>query len=227
MPRATRVRIADAPEELPDTPDAIHVEHFAAKWSFRTSRSAIRANDTLTPVPRNLTADRAGSDGRSVGERFRKSTILNLLPAVYDPGRRNSMEGISRITARACAAFRARATGEFLQRFDPRQHPLRPLEATMDQVIAARRPCMVHQQAAEWLRHESGGAAGCPPGAEAADQHRLAFCESDDPLLDEPTSSIEPESEAARLDAGSPDENRTTVLTSHRPSLITRRIGFT
>jgi ABC-type multidrug transport system fused ATPase/permease subunit len=42
-------------------------------------------------------------------------------------------------------------------------------------------------------------------------------------LLDEPTSSVEPDSEAAiiaaldRLMAG-----RTTVLTSHRPSLITQ-----
>src|SRR6185436_10513743 len=40
-------------------------------------------------------------------------------------------------------------------------------------------------------------------------------------LLDEPTSSVEPDSEAAIIAAlGRLMEHRTTVLTSHRPSLI-------
>ena len=97
----------------------------------------------------------------------------------------------------------------------------------MEQVIAAAKAANAHEfitQISRWLRHESRRARACafPAGRNSASASPGRFWPIPTILLlDEPTSSVEPDSEAAiiaaldRLMAG-----RTTVLTSHRPSLI-------
>ncbi len=160
-----------------------------------------------------------------------KSTVLNLLLRFYDPiegqvtldGR--DIRSITRDSLRRLFALVQQESFLFNDSILDNIRYGHP-EATMDQVIAAARAANAHEfitrlphaydtKVGERGVRLSGGQKQRISIARAflANPHVL--------LLDEPTSSVEPDSEMAiiaaldRLMAG-----RTTVLTSHRPSLI-------
>ena len=160
-----------------------------------------------------------------------KSTVLNLLLRFYDPvegqvlldGR--DLRSIQRDSFRRHFALVQQETFLFNDSILDNicyGHP----EATMDQVIAASKAANAHEFIS---RLPSGydtkvGERGVRLSGGQKQRISIARAFLANPtvlLLDEPTSSVEPDSEAAiiaaldRLMAG-----RTTVLTSHRPSLI-------
>src|SRR5262249_15358924 len=160
-----------------------------------------------------------------------KSTILNLLLRFYDPtqgqvtldGR--DLRSITRDSLRSRFALVQQETFLFNDSILDNIRYGHP-EATMDEVIAAAKAANAH-----------GFITRLPNGYETkvgergvrlsgGQKQRISIARAflANPailLLDEPTSSVEPDSEAAiiaaldRLMAG-----RTTILTSHRPSLI-------
>ncbi|CAA9415689.1 MAG: Lipid A export ATP-binding/permease protein MsbA, partial [uncultured Phycisphaerae bacterium] len=160
-----------------------------------------------------------------------KSTILNLLLRFYDPvagevlldGR--PLPSVTRTSLRSHFALVQQETFLFN---DSILDNIRygHAEATMEQVTAAARAANAH----EFI-------AGLPNGYDTkvgergvrlsgGQKQRISIARAflANPqvlLLDEPTSSVEPDSEAAIIAAlGRLMAGRTTVLTSHRPSLI-------
>jgi len=160
-----------------------------------------------------------------------KSTVLNLLLRFYDPvagqvlldGR--DLRSVRRDSFRSRFALVQQETFLFN---DSILDNIRygHAEATMDQVVAAAKAANAHEfitklpngydtKVGERGVRLSGGQKQRISIARAflADPHIL--------LLDEPTSSVEPDSEAAIIAAlDRLMKNRTTVLTSHRPSLV-------
>jgi subfamily B ATP-binding cassette protein MsbA len=160
-----------------------------------------------------------------------KSTVLNLLLRFYDPtagsvtldGR--DLRSIQRESFRSRFALVQQETFLFNDSVLDNIRYGHP-EATMEQVVAAARAANAH-----------GFISAMPNGYDTrvgergvrlsgGQKQRISIARAflANPtvlLLDEPTSSVEPDSEAAiiaaldRLMTG-----RTTVLTSHRPSLI-------
>ena len=160
-----------------------------------------------------------------------KSTVLNLLLRFYDP-----VEGQVLLDGRDLRSVRR---DSFRSRFalvqqetflfnDSILDNIRygHADATMDQVVAAAKAANAHDFIAK-LPNGYGtkvGERGVRLSGGQKQRISIARAFLANPtvlLLDEPTSSVEPDSEAAiiaaldRLMAG-----RTTVLTSHRPSLI-------
>ncbi len=124
--------------------------------------------------------------------------------------------------------FRAGAAGNVsLQRQHPGQHPLRPCrgdDGAGDRRRQGRQRPRLHQPISPTATTPKSASAAfaSAAGRNSASASPAPFWPIPTVLLlDEPTSSVEPDSEAAiiaaldRLMAG-----RTTVLTSHRPSLI-------
>jgi ABC-type multidrug transport system fused ATPase/permease subunit len=228
--------VLDAPEELPDAPDAIAVEQVRGAMQLRnvSFRYPQDIPDKVQPlvlhdvdirVEPGQTVALCGPSGAG------KSTVLNLLLRFYDPaGGEVLLDGrdirsVRRDSFRRHFALVQQETFLFNDSVLDNIRYGHP-EATMEQVIAAAGAANAHEFIA---RLPAGydtrvGERGVRLSGGQKQRISIARAFLANPtvlLLDEPTSSVEPDNEAVivaaldRLMAG-----RTTVLTSHRPSLI-------
>ena len=223
--------VLDAPEELPDAPGAKELEEVRGLIQLRdvcfhygnTSEEVLRGvNIRIAP---GSTIALCGPSGSG------KSTVLNLLLRFYDPNSGTvTLDGvelrvISRDSLRKHYALVQQESFLFNDSILDNIRYGHP-EATMEQVIAAARAANAHQfitHLADGYETKVGERGIRLSGGQ---KQRISIARSflADPdilLLDEPTSSVEPDSEAAiiaALDRLMTD--RTTVLTSHRPSLV-------
>ncbi|MDB5321886.1 MAG: transporter ATP-binding protein [Phycisphaerales bacterium] len=234
--------VLDAPDELPDRKDAAPITNVRGELELRnvtfaypTDQSAIRNPQSaiLPPVLQNLTIHIP--PGKTIAlcgpSGSGKSTILNLLLRFYDPSEGAvTLDGkdIRAITKESLRKQFALVQQESFLFNDSILDNIRygHPEATMDQVIAAAKAANAHHfisampqdydtKVGERGVRLSGGQKQRISIARAflANPHVL--------LLDEPTSSVEPDSETAIIAAlDRLMKNRTTVVTSHRPSLI-------
>jgi ABC-type multidrug transport system fused ATPase/permease subunit len=203
--------VLDAPDELPDAPDAIDVPQVRGRIAlenvtFAYGESPVLHEMSLVIEP-GTTVALCGPSGSG------KSTILNLILRFYDP--------------RA-----GRVTLDVQQEtFLFNESVLENIryghgEATMEQIVAAARAANAHEFIENLPEGYNTIVGERGVKLSGGQKQRLSIARAflTNPtilLLDEPTSSVEPDSEAAiiaaldRLMAG-----RTTVVTSHRPSLI-------
>jgi ABC-type multidrug transport system fused ATPase/permease subunit len=239
--------VLDAPDELPDAADAkpmpatrgeLRLEDVwfsyntdvvnrgtgAAPTSESRKSPDVLRNVTIEIHP-NQTVALCGPSGSG------KSTILNLILRFYDPtAGRVTLDGIDlrsiqRDSLRSHFALVQQETFLFNDSILDNIRYGHP-EATMEQVIAAAKAANAHGFITA-LTHgyeTKVGERGVRLSGGQKQRISIARAFLANPpilLLDEPTSSVEPDSEAAiiaaldRLMTG-----RTTVLTSHRPSLI-------
>jgi len=225
--------VLDAPEELPDNADAVDLPNVVGAMrldnvSFSYDRGERRTtvlHDLTIDIPVGKTVALCGPSGSG------KSTILNLLLRFYDPTSGVvtldgiDLRSIRRGSLRSHFALVQQETFLFNDRIiDNIRYG--HADATMEQVIAAAKAANAHgfitqmRDGYETIVGERG--VRLSGGQKQRISIARAFLANPQILLlDEPTSSVEPDSEAAiiaaldRLMAG-----RTTVLTSHRPSLI-------
>ena len=264
--------VLDAPDELPDAPDAVVVDKIRGELELRNVTFAYGAEakgekgerDTgVRPVPgvegngdALVREDRThGRDARvtvkgppvlrDVSIRVEpgktvalcgpsgsgKSTVLNLLLRFYDP-----VEGQVLLDGRDLRSikregFRSRCALVQQETFLFNDSILDNIryghaEATMEQVVAAAKAANAHEFISKLPNGYDTKVGERGVRLSGGQKQRISIARAflANPtvlLLDEPTSSVEPDSEAAiiaaldRLMAG-----RTTVLTSHRPSLI-------
>jgi ABC-type multidrug transport system fused ATPase/permease subunit len=228
--------VLDAPDELPDAADAKPVRDIQGAMQLRDvyfryptevdgRESPIVLQDVNIEIRPGQTVALCGPSGSG------KSTVLNLLLRFYDPIRGQvlldgtDLRSIRRDSLRSHFALVQQETFLFN---DSILDNIRygHAEATMDQVIAAAKAANAHEFI---IKLPSGydtkvGERGVRLSGGQKQRISIARAFLTNPtvlLLDEPTSSVEPDSEATiiaaldRLMAG-----RTTVLTSHRPSLI-------
>jgi ABC-type multidrug transport system fused ATPase/permease subunit len=229
-------QVLDAPDELPDAPDAVTLPKIRGQMELRNVSFRYPTDPGAPPQPivvRNVdlriepdkTVALCGPSGGG------KSTILNLLLRFYDPvegtvvldGR--DVRSVHRDSFRSHFALVQQETFLFNDSVLDNIRYGRS-DATMEQVIAAAKAANAHGFIS---RLPSGydthvGERGVRLSGGQKQRISIARAFLADPailLLDEPTSSVEPDSEMAiiaaldRLMAG-----RTTVMTSHRPSLI-------
>jgi ATP-binding cassette, subfamily B, bacterial len=222
--------VLDAPDELPDANDAAAAERVRGAMELRGVTFAYPQNppvlhDLSLRIEPGQTVALCGPSGSG------KSTVLNLLVRFYDPvsgsvtldGR--DLRSIRRDSLRRHFALVQQETFLFNDSIlDNIRYGLP--NATMEQVIAAAKAANAHGFI---TKLPSGydtkvGERGVRLSGGQKQRISIARAFLANPtilLLDEPTSSVEPDSEAAiiaaldRLMAG-----RTTVVTSHRPSLI-------
>jgi ABC-type multidrug transport system fused ATPase/permease subunit len=257
--------VLDAPDELPDAPEAVTIEQVRGELELRNVTFAYDAGGTprATGDPPVISSNGNGAaiqkedhgrvahatsshpvlhdvsiriaPGQTVAlcgpSGSGKSTVLNLLLRFYDPvagqvlldGR--DLRSVRRDSFRSRFALVQQETFLFN---DSILDNIRygHAEATMEQVVAAAKAANAHDFIS---RLPNGydtkvGERGVRLSGGQKQRVSIARAFLANPtvlLLDEPTSSVEPDSEAAiisaldRLMAG-----RTTVLTSHRPSLI-------
>jgi ABC-type multidrug transport system fused ATPase/permease subunit len=228
--------VLDAPDELPDDANATPIEHVQGGLALRgvsfhypqeldgKQSPVILHNITLDIAP-GQTAALCGPSGAG------KSTVLNLLLRFYDPttgqvlfdGR--DLRTITRQSLGGAFALVQQETFLFNDSILDNIRYGRP-SATEEQVIAAARAANAHDFISRFPSgyHTRVGERGVRLSGGQKQRISIARAFLSNPavlLLDEPTSSVEPDSESAivaaldRLMAG-----RTTVLTSHRPSLI-------
>jgi ABC-type multidrug transport system fused ATPase/permease subunit len=229
--------VLDAPEELPDAPDAITVQNIRGQMqladvSFRYSGEPgvtlplVLQNVNINIEP-NQTVALCGPSGAG------KSTVLNLLLRFYDPAagqvildgrdlrsiRRDSFRGHFALVQQETFLFNDSVLDNIRYGHS---------EATMDQVIVAAKAANAHGFISHLPRGYDTKVGERGVRLSGGQKQRISIARAflANPavlLLDEPTSSVEPDSEATiiaaldRLMAG-----RTTVLTSHRPSLISQ-----
>jgi len=222
--------------ELLDAPDAVRLEDVRGSiclenLSFRYPNEIdgreqpIVLNDVSIQIQPGQTVALCGPSGSG------KSTILNLLLRFYDPlSGRVTIDGrdLRQISKESLRRHFALVQQEsFL--FDDSildniryGHP----QASMEQVVAAAKAANAHGFISRLPEgyHTKVGERGVRLSGGQKQRLSIARAFLANPnvlLLDEPTSSVEPDSEAAiiaaldRLMVG-----RTTILTSHRPSLI-------
>ncbi|MFI5381312.1 MAG: ABC transporter ATP-binding protein [Tepidisphaerales bacterium] len=238
MAAARRVfEVLDAPDELPDAPDAVAIGKTAGAMELRevsfryTPEAGKPGPDVLHRVFLKIDPGRTvalcGPSGSG------KTTVLSLLLRFYDPqsgvvcldGR--DVRSIRRDSLRRHFALVQQETFLFNDSILDNIRYALP-SATMEQVVAAAKAANIH---AFISRLPSGydtkvGERGIRLSGGQKQRISIARAFLANPeilLLDEPTSSVEPDAEVAiiaaldRLMAG-----RTTVLTSHRPSLISQ-----
>ncbi len=228
--------VLDAPDELPDAPDAVHLDQIRGEMEFRDVSFSYAGtggldgksevlHDVSIRIEPGKTVALCGPSGSG------KSTILNLLLRFYDPARGvvtldgRDVRSIERDSLRQHFALVQQETFLFNDSIIDNIRYGHP-EATMEQVIAAAKAANAH-----------GFIGGLPAGYDTrvgergvrlsgGQKQRISIARAflANPtvlLLDEPTSSVEPDSEAAIIAAlDRLMQGRTTVLTSHRPSLI-------
>jgi ABC-type multidrug transport system fused ATPase/permease subunit len=243
--------VLDAPDELRDAPDAKPVQDVTGAMELRHVTFAYDRATGVSPVSSADGNGQHGQDARATnvlhdvsikiepGQTVAlcgpsgsgKSTILNLLLRFYDPVAGEvlvdgvPLPSINRSSLRSHFALVQQETFLFN---DSILDNIRygHADATMEQVVAAARAANAHDFiAALPSGYETKvGERGVRLSGGQKQRISIARAFLANPqvlLLDEPTSSVEPDSEAAiiaaldRLMAG-----RTTVLTSHRPSLI-------
>jgi ABC-type multidrug transport system fused ATPase/permease subunit len=162
-----------------------------------------------------------------------KSTILNLLLRFYDP-----IDGVVTLDGHDLRTIRRDSLRKHFALVQQETFLFNDSildniryghgEATMEQVIAATTAANAHEFISKLPNGYNTNVGERGVRLSGGQKQRISIARAflANPkilLLDEPTSSVEPESEAAiiaaldRLMAG-----RTTVLTSHRPSLISQ-----
>ncbi|HEV8293264.1 MAG TPA: ABC transporter ATP-binding protein, partial [Tepidisphaeraceae bacterium] len=236
MAAAKRVfEVLDAPDELPDAPKAISLEKVRGTMelgevTFRYPTELgkpgpiVLENVSLQIHP-GKTVALCGPSGSG------KSTILNLLVRFYDPASGQVLldgHDLREIRREGLRRHFALVQQETFLFNDSILDNIRygHGEATMEQVIAAARAANAHGFITKLPNgyNTKVGERGVRLSGGQKQRISIARAFLANPsilLLDEPTSSVEPDSEATiiaaldRLMAG-----RTTVLTSHRPSLI-------
>lgn len=234
--------VIDAPDELPDVAGAqpignvrgtIHLSHVT--FGYDTGETPIAPTPTryVRPVLHDVSLQIDA--GRTVAlcgpSGGGKSTILALLLRFYDP--LSGLVTIDGVDLRQIQRESLRRHFALVQQesflFNDSVldnirygHP----EATMEQAVAAAKAANAHRFISSLPRGYDSKVGERGVRLSGGQKQRISIARAflADPavlLLDEPTSSVEPDSEAAivaaldRLMAG-----RTTVLTSHRPSLI-------
>ena len=222
--------VLDAPEELPEPADATAVGEVTGAMSLRGVSFSYPTGDA---VLRDVSIDiRPGQTVALCGPSGSgKSTVLSLLLRFYDPtagtvtldGR--DLRQLPKVEFRRAFALVQQETFLFNDTILDNVRYGQP-EATMDRVIAATTAANAHEFISKMPDGYDTKVGERGVRLSGGQKQRISIARAflaDPPvlLLDEPTSSVEPESEAAivaaldRLMAG-----RTTVLTSHRPSLI-------
>ena len=228
--------VLDAPDELPDDADARPIEQVRGEMELRNVSFRYPGEISGNPSPLVLHEISIRIEpGRTVAlcgpSGSGKSSILNLLLRFYDPANGEvTLDGrnLRSITCDSLRRHFALVQQETFLFNDSILDNIRygHTEATMEQVIVAAKAANAH-----------GFISNLPSGYDTkvgergvrlsgGQKQRISIARAflANPqvlLLDEPTSSVEPDSEAAiiaaldRLMTG-----RTTVLTSHRPSLI-------
>jgi ABC-type multidrug transport system fused ATPase/permease subunit len=160
-----------------------------------------------------------------------KSTVLNLLLRFYDPTSGQVLLDGRDLRSIQKGSFRSHFALVQQETFLFNDSILDNIryghgEATMEQVIAAAKAANAHEFILKLPRGYDTNVGERGVRLSGGQKQRISIARAflANPnvlLLDEPTSSVEPDSEAAiiaaldRLMTG-----RTTVLTSHRPSLI-------
>ncbi|MDB5299452.1 MAG: transporter ATP-binding protein [Phycisphaerales bacterium] len=228
--------ILDAPDEMPDAPDArplpqargeMELSHVTFRYPGDSAgaQSPIVLQDINVHIVPGQTVALCGPSGSG------KSTVLNLLLRFYDPASgRVTLDGqdlrsIQRDSFRRHFALVQQETFLFNDSILDNIRYGHP-EATMEQVVAAAKAANIHGFISKLAAGYDTKVGERGVRLSGGQKQRLSIARAflANPtllLLDEPTSSVEPDSEATiiaaldRLMAG-----RTTVLTSHRPSLI-------
>ena len=246
--------ILDAPDELPDAPDAVNLDHVRGEMELKNVTFAYGAEpiSSMGVGPMSGNGEH-GRDGHATGNAVLhdvsiriepgktvalcgpsgsgKSTILNLLLRFYDPVAGSvTLDGqdLRCVTRESLRRHFALVQQETFLFDDSILDNIRygHSEATLEEVIAAAKAANAH-----------GFISKLPSGYETkvgergvrlsgGQKQRISIARAflANPsilLLDEPTSSVEPDSEVAIIAAlDRLMQNRTTVLTSHRPSLI-------
>ncbi|MGA2583638.1 MAG: ABC transporter ATP-binding protein [Tepidisphaeraceae bacterium] len=228
--------VLDAPEELPDAADAVAVSHIDGKMELQHVWFAYPADVPDKPQPMvledvNLRVEPGQTIAICGPSGGGKSTILNLLLRFYDPAKGEVLLDGRDIRSVQRDSFRKRFALVQQETFLFNDSVLDNIryghgEATMEQVISAARAANAHDFIAPLPAGYDTRVGERGVRLSGGQKQRISIARAflANPtvlLLDEPTSSVEPDSEAAiiaaldRLMAG-----RTTVLTSHRPSLI-------
>jgi ABC-type multidrug transport system fused ATPase/permease subunit len=239
--------VLDAPDELPDAADAQEMPEFrnsielqGVNFSYGTEQSitghqpvahgrvarntAVLRNVSIR-IERGQTVALCGPSGSG------KSTILNLLLRFYDPtSGQVTLDGIDLRSIRRDSLRKhfALVQQESFLFNDSILDNIRygHAEATMGQVQAAVRAANAQEFIEKMPRgyETMVGERGVRLSGGQKQRISIARAFLANPqilLLDEPTSSVEPDSEAAIIAALHRLMNgRTTVVTSHRPSLI-------
>lgn len=160
-----------------------------------------------------------------------KSTVLNLLLRFYDPTSGSilldgqDLRSIHRGSFRSHLALVQQETFLFNDSILDNIRYGHP-EATMEQVVAAATAANAHEFITRLPRGYDTKVGERGVRLSGGQKQRISIARAflANPtvlLLDEPTSSVEPDSEAAIIAAlNRLMEGRTTVLTSHRPSMI-------
>ena len=255
--------VLDAPDELPDAPNAINVDHVRGEMELKdvtfayageAIHSGLGVSSELARRPA-ADAETLGQDAQATMKRpivlhgisiriepdktialcgpsgSGKSTILNLLLRFYDPvdgmvtldGR--DLRSITRDSLRRHFALVQQETFLFNDSILDNIRYGHP-EATMEQVIAAAKAANAHAFITQLPNGYDTKVGERGVRLSGGQKQRISIARAflANPtilLLDEPTSSVEPDSEAAIIAAlDRLMQNRTTVLTSHRPSLI-------
>jgi ABC-type multidrug transport system fused ATPase/permease subunit len=227
--------VLDAPDDLPDVVNArtlgdvrgeMELRHVGFVYSPESAKAgAAILHDVNVRIEAGKTIALCGPSGAG------KSTILNLLLRFYDPVSGmvtldgTDLKQISRENLRKHFALVQQETFLFN---DSILDNIRygHSEATMQQVIAAAQAANAHSFIERFPNGYETRVGERGVRLSGGQKQRISIARGflANPrilLLDEPTSNVEPDSESAiiaaldRLMAG-----RTTVLTSHRPSLI-------
>lgn len=228
--------VLDAPEELPDTADAVEVGDVRGamaldRVSFRYPADTPDKPQPLVLLDVNISVEPGQTVAICGPSGAGKSTVLNLLLRFYDPAEGRVILDGRDIRSVKRESFRRHFALVQQETFLFNDSVLDNIryghsEATMEQVIAAARAANAHGFITKLpVGYDTKvGERGVRLSGGQKQRISIARAFLANPtvlLLDEPTSSVEPESESAivaaldRLMAG-----RTTVLTSHRPSLI-------
>jgi ABC-type multidrug transport system fused ATPase/permease subunit len=231
--------VLDAPEELPEPADAVAIEKVAGAmelkevWFTYPTVETSGENGDRPPTLRDInlmirpgqTVALCGPSGSG------KSTILNLLLRFYDPSKGQVLlDGID-IRHLRKDSFRSHFALVQQETFlfnDSLLDNIRygHAEATMAEVTAAARAANAHDFIMQMPAGYDTKVGERGVRLSGGQKQRISIARAflSNPailLLDEPTSSVEPESEALIIAALSRlMKGRTTVLTSHRPSLI-------
>lgn len=247
--------VLDAPDELPDAPDATPIEKVVGALELKnvTFRYAtqpdpitgfqqvpesdghgLETRDTKSPVVLHQVSMRI-DPGQTVAlcgpSGGGKSTILNLLLRFYDPtsgvvlldGR--DLRSIARGSLRRHFALVQQETFLFNDTILDNIRYGHP-EATMDRIVSASQAANAHEFITRLAKGYDTKVGERGVRLSGGQKQRISIARAflANPqvlLLDEPTSSVEPESETAIINALERlMMGRTTVLTSHRPSLI-------